>query len=64
MILVNSEDVVVELEFQSLETVNLIKDEDISSHEFGVIIEDIRQILTTKLTIKIRHVFQEIKSIC
>lgn len=40
------------LETDSLEAVNLIKIEDNSTHEYGIIIKDIRHIFLMKPTIK------------
>lgn len=49
----------VEFETNSLEVVRFISSEDIVTHEFDIIIEDIKHSLTLKLMFKIRHVFRE-----
>lgn len=48
-----------ELEIDSLETVNLIRNGDTSTHVFAILIEDIRQILANRSTCKISHILNE-----
>lgn len=49
-------DVKIRFEFDSLESMNLVVNGNSSIHKYGVIIEDIRQILVNKPSVKIRHI--------
>lgn len=51
-------DVYVEIESNSLEVINLIKNEDSFMHEFDIIIDNIRQVLSRKDTIGIKRIFK------
>lgn len=55
-------DIKFEFESNSLETANLIKVGDTSTHEFETIISDIRHMLATRPSIVVRHVFRETNS--
>lgn len=59
MIVVDLKEMTFDLESKSLEIVNLIKNEDTSTHDLDVIIEDIRHILACYSMIKINHVLCE-----
>lgn len=41
-------DIIVVLESNSIETMNLIKSGDMSTHQYGVVVEDIRRVLDQK----------------
>lgn len=58
----SSGDISFELESDSLEVVLLTRDNDMSTHVFGALIEDIQKIFTNKPTYQISHIHREANS--
>lgn len=56
---VNLEAANVELELNLFEAVNLVKTRDTFTHEFGIIIDDIKHIIAMNPMARIMHVFRE-----
>lgn len=53
------EDFYDEIESNSLEVVNLIRNRDSSEHKLRVIVDNIRQVLSRNNLIRIKHIFKE-----